>query len=450
MKAMGISVTSIPDSPIGNLTRQTVVALSDEEKADLNYEKAIEIIFNASRNEEHAAELQTAVDLASESVRQTLSFTRNTVMPHIRKVIDAYSGMVKDTETVPMPYQIKPVYIHDSVKHGVAASLIDGYANGLDTNPPVQVRLAKLDEATVLSLIEYPGEEEFNEHIKELLTVNNNEGLKQIVEVLEGSRDTAALNKEFAIAMIMVLKALNDPREEVKITLTEYNAQRAVLLTYYSKVVLKIIDGNNHHVRNGILYPMVGSGDPKVILVNGDVYSSMLEQGLTVEVLIGNELTGRKYPSQKLLEPEVIDELTKVYERDRVIRANAHELERNNMIRIAVCNALRDDQQERAKAEEFVIEGDTVTKSWERLRGIVDKVYSTHLRELEPTTIIAAAVVGTWYGHTDAGKIIDIMFETERKHPGLPSGEIALLATLRYITNWVWSQFIIDKKDQLI
>ncbi|MNX81929.1 hypothetical protein D3C86_1136370 [compost metagenome] len=94
------------------------------------------------------------------------------------------------------------------------------------------------------------------------------------------------------------------------------------------------------------------------------------------------------------------------------------------------------------------VAGDDAGRSWIRLREFVDGVYAGAGQNADPALIISAAVCAVWYGHTDVGRVVDAMLAVEKANPNLDTREVATLATLRYISDWVASQIaVVDQVE---
>lgn len=437
----GVQLGVIPDTPLALLVRATpTLALKAEETS---YSGLIENLVELSREDDHAELLREAVDLASQGVRNTLNYTRNTVMPHLRKVIQAHADRVAAVGEAKMPYNIVASYTPEIYKVHAGVDFARQYENSPAPVTQRLVNLGKLDGNDIVQLTRLTDDGDFNESMEDLLTANGGEGIQAIQKVLEGICTVDQIDPIYSLPLAILLRNMETPKEGVALNLTDYNAARAVVGNAAGKIALTLVERLDHQVRSSVLYAKLLRDDPKTIEVVGEVYRVLLEKGLTAEQVIANELLNRKYRGLTLLEPDVQEELNEIYKRDQAARQQAHQLNLRQVSREAVLNVLRDDQRERAEKGEWVIEGDSPEKSWSRLKTVVDKIYTNSTIDPEPSLVIAAVLCAVWYAHTDAMRYIDIMFDIEKWRPELPKEQIATLAALRYIAEFFGSMIAV-------
>jgi hypothetical protein len=279
------------------------------------------------------------------------------------------------------------------------------------------------------------------------LNAEEGRGLSAIADVLSGRVGIANMPVEFSLPLAIVLRNIETPKEGVQSSLTAYNDARAVLSNVAAKRALSLIDQLNIQIKNKSLYKGNFVKELGVIELTGEVYKILLNEGLTSEAVIGNELIGRKYIGGQMLNPEIIAELTDIYARDYATRKQAVSISKHEHTRKALQAVLREDVNMIAEKGEFVIEGDSAEKAWGRLRQFIDALYEHNGLQFEPSGIITAAICVVWYAHTDAARVIDIMFKVEKEQPGLPAKEVATLATIQYLSEWVGSMMLPTKAE---
>lgn len=440
----GVKLGAFPDTPLAILVRETPTVGISPESSD--YQSAIAELVELSRDEEHGEVMTDTVQLSAETVRRTLDYTRNTVMPHLRSVMEAHQAAVEALESPPLPFNIVTVYQPEIYKTDVAANFLERWANTPAITPPAPTSLGYYTAEEVLSLAKLSNDTGFNGSMEKLLNANGGKGIQAIIDVLKGSLSVQAIDDTLSLPLALVLMNIDTPKEGVAMTMTQYNATRATMANIAGKKALVLQMRLNHALTTNNVY-FGNQITPGVITVCGEVYRLFLDKGLTTEALIGNEMLNRKYRGVQMLEADALAECTAMYERDRDVRAQAHVMNKRKLSRQALLDVLRNDQKRIAAEGAFTVEGDTAEKSWGRLRDFMSAVMGTIWADAEPSTIIAAAVCRVWYTHTDAWRFIDIMFDIEKNNKGLPVKELATLATLRYIAEWVASQVVVIKQD---
>lgn len=448
ISSKGISLAPLPDTALAFLVREMPLATIKAEETD--YTTAGGILTDLSRGESHNEVLQRVVDLGSDSVRRTLAFSRNVVMPHVFRVVEDYTKEMTTNTNAPMPFDIDRKFLHDAVKTDIARNFLERWENAPAVTPATGANLGIYEPAEILELVKISNDGDYNEHVETLLTEDGGKGLQSLIEVLKGTLAITALDGRFQLAAAVILQGIAaTPKPGVAMTLTAYTAAVNSMANYAAKHALTAV-GRMQQERNGqALYPAVFQHDAKTIPVVGEVYNDLLEKGFTVDMLFGNELLGRKYHGASLLLPEAMKEMTEAYNRDRVIRQEAHNLDRQRMSRKAILDVLRNDQKKIAESGEFPVADDSADRSWQRLKGFIDSVTSNHAwHHYEPSTLIAATICVVWYAHSDAHRIIDNMFELEKTNQGMPPSELSTLASLKYITEWVASQIGVGKHSE--
>lgn len=441
----GLTLGVVADTPLALLVRKTPTLAMDA--ANTDFSGLINQLVDLSRDNDHSELMGEAVRLASQGVRATLDFTRNTVMPHLRKVIEGHANIMANLGAAKMPYDIRQFYTPEIYKLPQGVEFARQYEN---TPAPVtqrNVEFGKYEADEIIQLTKLTDDGDFNSSMVELLSADGGAGIKAIQSVLEGQAQAGQIDPCYALPLAIVLRNLETPKEGVSMTLGDYNAARASVGNAAGKIALMQIEKLDHQLRTGVLYAKLLREDPKVIEVVGEVYRELLDKGLTTEMVIGNELLNRKYRGAQLIDPDNQAELVKVYEQDRNNRQQAHQINLRQASRTAVLDVLRADQKARAEAGEWVIEGDTAEKSWSRLKTVVDKIYAASPLDPEPTMVIAATVCAVWYAHTDAMRYIDIMFDIEKGRPDLSKEQIASLAALRYIAEFFGSMITVSGGD---
>lgn len=448
ISAKGAHLVPMPDTALALLVREMPTSTINAEETD--YAAAGTILTDLSRGEDHAAVLQRIVGLGSDSVRRTLSFARNTVMPHIYRVIEAYTAEMTKNTNVPMPFDVKRHFEHDAAKTAIALNFLERWEYAPAVTPVANVELGVYTPEEILDLVKISNDGDYNEHVEALLTDDDGAGVKQLIEMLKGIRPITAVDNQFQLPAAVLLQGIvTTPKPGVAMTLSAYTAAVSSMGNYAAKNALGALSRLKAQRADQVLYYGIFQHDAKTIPVVGEVYNDLLDKGFTIDMLFGNELLGRKYHGASLLTPDAMAEMTEAYNRDRAIRQTAHNLDRQRMSRQAILDVLRTDQQAVSAAGEFTVAEDSAEKSWARLRGFIDNITTNNTwHSYEPSSLIAATICAVWYAHSDAHRIIDIMFEQGKANPNMAPSEQATLASLQYISEWVASQISIASKDK--
>jgi len=445
ISAKGIHLVALPDTALALLVREMPTNTINAGETD--YAAASQILVDLSRGEAHAEVLHRVRSLSSDSVRRTLSFARNTVMPHVYRVVEEYTKVMDENKNVPMPFDIERYFRHDAVKTNVARDFLERWENAPAVTPANNLNLGQYEPAEILDLVKISDDGDYNEQIAELLNADGGKGLNDLIQVLKGTLDITALDNNYQLAAAVLLHAISTkPKAGVAMTLSAYTAGVNSMANYAAKNALKSRNRLENERTTQTLYHGILRNDVKVISVVGEVYNDLLEKGFTVDMLFGNELLGRKYHGAELLLPENMKHMQSTYEFDRVTRQEAHNLDRQRMSRKAILDVLRNDQKAVAESGEFPVADDSADRSWQRLKGFIDSITSNNAWHFyEPSTLIAATICAVWYAHCDAHRIIDNMFELEKTHKGTPPSELSTLASLKYITEWTAAQIGVGK-----
>ena len=444
LSAAGHELIAIPNTPLQALVSFIPSAGIDPEKA--SYDSVIEGYVNLTRDEQHHELACTTIDNAVAGVRKTLDFTRNTVMPHIRRVLEAHSNVMASYAAGKPPIEFKYAYLPEIYSHHIARDLMANWEGLPTATSPGAVNLGRYEKEEILELAKISSNEAFNEDLADLLSTNGDEGYKQIIEVLAGERNVTQLDPKYSLPASIVLQNIEQPKEGVNSTLAIYNANRGAAATVAGKAAVELIGGLTHAQRTMNVYQSLTIRPGEQVLLNGEVFKELAGQGLTNEAMIGNELMGRPFRGMDLVKPENLEKMMAAYEADRLTRQQAAKIEQQTNSRKAIMECLRDDLYAMAEKGDFLIEGDDKERAWSRLRTIVDKILASEWKNIEPIYIIASALCVTWYAHTDAARFIDIMLDVEKKNPGLKETEFDFLATLQYIATWVAS--MVDVQGQ--
>jgi hypothetical protein len=445
LSEQGITLEVHADTPLSAIVRDAPLVGFDP--AQSSYDVISAGLLDASRGESHAALMSQTVELVTESVRRTLDYTRNVVIPHVREVLALFEQRLEGIDMVPLPYDLRFNYLAEIYKTRAGVEFASRWENNPAVTVPAGLTLGAYSPQEIEELSQLTEDDGFNSSLKELLSAQGGKGFQQIAEVLSGRMTIGQMLPEFSLPLAIVLRNIEMPKQGVSISLTAYNDARSILSNAAGKTALGLINNLSIALKNKILYKGNFIREVGTIDLVGEVYKLLLDDGLTSEAVIGNELLGRKYVGSQMLAPEVLNDLIEVYNRDYAVRKQAVSIQKVAFTRKALQEALRENLNTVSQKGDFIIEGDTADKCWGRLRTFMDALYEHNGIQFEPSEVITAAVCVVWYAHTDAARIIDIMFRVEKEQPGLPAKEIATLATIQYLSEWVGSMILPTKAE---
>lgn len=442
-----VRLTVAPDTPLAVLVREVPTIGIDPTLA--TFDSLIKGFSELSADSDHHDLLCDEIEKAKAAVRTTLNFSRNVVNPHIRRVVARVDAIMESYAEGKPPVEFRYVYLPEVYDTHAGRSLVESWANTPSASSPGALNFGNYSAEEILELSQVTNDNEFNENIRALLVAKNGEGVRQISEVLNGTRNVSKLDDIYSLPCSLVFKAIEQPKEGVGMTLSNYNSNRVLIANVAGRAAFIMTQRVVRAIKDKTLYySLVKPAEGEVVEIYGEVWAGMLEEskaahgegGLSAEALIGNELLGRPYRGVALMDPANISRCHAAYERDRNVRSEAAEQDRARHLQRAISSALRDDLHEIAEKGEFTIEGDDKERAWVRLKDVVDKIMDSPQRSQPAIFIIAAALCVTWYAHTNAALFMDIMLDIEKRHPGMPETEFDFLATVTYITRWVVSQ----------
>lgn len=436
------SLTPVVNTPIATLTRAIC-----EDGIESDAEGDVLSLLAGAANERNSAHTEAMAELAhtcAQSIRTVLQLSRNVINPHLKTVIEIYDGILKDTTTQAVsPYIVNQFHHPEIYTDPVINDMLSRYSNVTKMGLLDKiVQIGHYEREDIMRLLSVSDQRDINLNLRELLTADDNSGLIAVTNLLNGkvaAIDVLRHKPELSFPLAVILEAIEEPTEGVTKTLSEWQADKSLLLNNAINVLKTYGARVDADLSNKFLYDNSKPRSEHQINVNGAAYLHYIEKGLTVNALIGHEILGRPFSGEKILEN--IEVLEKAYQKEHLALEQAFRIQLNTTKALAMVKAVRADAENRIKAGEFVLEGDTAEKVRQRVNATLEGITQSNFKFGDQILNITAAVMRIWYYHTGAPQYMDYRLEVEREGGGnLTAPEIATLATVRYVVRWCLSQ----------
>lgn len=422
----GLRVLPNDGTPLMNLVQATDFSLVGEcldQGADL-----IQLVQDRSSSDLHGAVKQDIIDLGAAAVSRLHQTVREKVLPEIKEIVPQVQEQIAARRvSAILPYTINMVEIPAVYSNGALEALANRYP--ADNTQYASRILYPVDIDTVIELCK-TGMEGFDKELATGLSLKNNEGYAQIRKVLIGEMVPSEIDPDYLPGLLVMAAAIyNEPCAGVNLSLSDYNAQVNKLLGVTATMVRAVMMRNAVNDRAGLLYSAKKRESLSVINVMGKTYRKMLDQGLTPEAVIGNEMAGRRFSQGQLIEKK--DELEKVYAREMSLRGLRVQAEMVGVTRQILTTIFTRKCNERF--------GEEAEASINSLKKMVANVSEKNCDDIHQ--MVTELVCELFYPGTDA-----LVFIATMNHVGRTVAEdtdpreIALMATYKYISRWLVRQ----------
>ena len=390
----------------------------------------------ADGQSEHSNAMDTVTQMVAKGVSSLLDTTRNIVVPDIKDVItkvqqlaDGYVTNTMDPFTVVMKESPKVYW------DPLLIELVERFSE----TPAREVQrrqLPTLDGEALKKKIQ-TGADGFDNLIEELL---GEDGYHWVNETFSGNVELNQLHPDYAIALHLLCKNMHDdPAEGTRLSLMDYNDYISRMIEQSGRIAYHALETHRRRRKLGSLYvgPSRMVDGYREIEVDGEVYRKLLDEGLVPEVLFGNELSGRRYMANQLL--EVKDELLNLYNREMRLRSTRHRLEQTNKLREylekVVSLMINERDEDQLPADRAALH-----------KRLADYVRSINDHEFDNLSMLCRNIVcHVFYAHTDAKRLLVIGDRIGSEYPDVDPREIMLMATIEYISMWVAKQIRLDR-----
>lgn len=390
----------------------------------------------------HTECTESIVTLGVKAVRSLSDLTKNTVNPHIRAVLEQIARRVDDGGGSVDKWSITPNTLAPILNNTVTHGLVSPLRGSVKSDPNTDGKsIGNFNAEYIRSVAKLLRGDGFEEMIESALAEDQSELMHFTQQFLLGRviiRENTS--PEQLVIPLVVATATRTPPAGVEVSLATWELNRATLINVLSHAIIRKIDAYELQITQGLLYSTARLQSKGDILVNDRVYRTMIDKGLTPEIVIGNEILGRKYLTFQLLSEGAMKECTAAYNVNRSADEQARKLNEKTYRISAIQDTLRNDLNRIAEQESWPVDGDSREKAWGRLKTITEKVLTGPHKDNPTEDVVAAIILGTWYAHTDAWRLMDIATRIAKEDPELQSSELFALAKIEYVAKWLASQ----------
>lgn len=408
------------------LSIDTAIAANNlAENADL-----VSVLQTASNTDAHRLAKADIIRLASKSACRLHEVVRNTVIPKIKEVAAEVQEFVNARRVAAiLPYNIVMKEIPAIYSNQGLVQLAERYPapSNLDiqSRDLAPITLDRLKELCKTGMAGFDGE------LDAVLSLENDLGYAEILNVLTGKKGVQELHDDFQPGLLVTAQAIYEqPEPGVNLSLADYKDHVGRVMGRSAQAIRGALVRYQNIEKLGTLYTADGRNSLSTIVVMGKPYRKLLEEGLSPEALIGNEMSGRRFTQGQLIEKK--DVLEQIYSREMNLRAIKVQTEMAGIVRDALNQIV-------GKAALEACSGEELGAATATLRDLVSKVTQRNCDDLN--TLVTEVVCEVLYPKTDALTFIRLMNRVGASlDQDTDPREVALMATAKYIIHWLCRQ----------
>lgn len=392
---------------------------------------------------EHSQAMMRCVDLAIPAVRRSLDYARNVVVPEINEMLSVVDQAVRGVMSRRRdPFTVVPVVVPALMRNSNLHEMVERFSQ-TTISPIKSKKVVEFAEGDVRELLA-TGAGGFDTDVGDMIDAGKDYAWfpNLLAEFWRGGCELDAIPTFCQPLLFVMARAMYDnPPTGCLMGLADYNNYVSQVIAQAGRSTFSAIENSSNDRRLTRLYvstpamPKGETGYVGCIYVNADVYNDLVEKGLTPEALYGNEYGDRSIlPSELLLRK---DELVESYKRQRVFNDRRNELEEFNVIKDVISDTFKASIAARAEGS-LVVSRETY---YAALSDAMQMVIPPRMANL--SALVRDMVCAVFHRHTDAVRYLQLIDEIGK---GLDEEtkvrEVALMATIEYITIWVARQLI--------
>ena len=405
----------------------------------LDVEDPVKILEYVNSVEAHTVCMAQAKETIVRSVRQLSDLVKNTINPHIVRVVKCVSDWT-DTSTS-AGIAIEQVSLPDNLKRDFIKSLAFKYK---DIPTPTVSQLGhgmgeiSIDQAkAALNLISSSG--------SFIYAPEDNVLGKALAFCINGDYEASLADINVALTVMLLATGISSPGENVQMPLTTWEINRNAIINKAAKWLIKAYVDYGRAVENKALY--IGPRNAKKVVVNKDVYAALVELGSAPEILLGNEYLGRKHRSVALFTDEAArEDCKKAFTLNEAAIARKSEVEARRQRTRTIAGALLSDAKAFAENDSWPVQGDSLERAKGRINVVFNKLMNGPLRDGNLDDLVAAVILAVYYAHTDAWRLISIAQDLLKDDPELNADEAYSLAKIEYVGQYIAAQLTLKEE----
>lgn len=437
------------DYQIASADPATVLHNLPERLNAMSMERGIDGVVN------HDEVMRELVELVSTTVGTSIDRARNVVSPKIKEVVDQVtSRMEADVVSDLMPVTVIPDFHKAIWDSPILAGMVEKFAGIPIETVKLGFNLPSKTEDEVIALLK-TGSERFDLEIHEFvreITPSHVHALYQTFfagELLTDRSLADAINvytsprDDILVIYLLAHRLYHDVPEGVTVSLSAYRESLVTLMAQSARSIAGVSAMRLRDVQQKKLivrYP-TESIDRAVpgqtfITVNGVVYNEWLNEGGSIEVLLGSYVTEKELGYRALLENAEF--YSKAWERhQRLFKMHLNAQTYNRIV--SAFRHVLSIQISSLGADDHPV-GKAVLQ--EKLTEVLSMVKESDTKDIQ--LLARKLVCRVLFAHTDAEKILNRVDQYAIANPTIDIREAALLAVVDIVAEWVTKLMVVE------
>lgn len=417
----------------------------------LSMERGIDGVVN------HDEVMREIVDQVATTVAASIDRARNVVSPKIKEVLEQVTArMEADVVSDLMPVAVIPDFHKAIWDSPILAGMVEKFSGIPIETVSLGFSTPSKTEDEVMDLLK-TGSERFDAEIQEFVReltpahVHNlyqtffagegvtQQSLSDVINIYTSQRDNI-------LVIYLLAHRLYHDVPEGSILNVSLNVYRERMVTLMAQAARSVAGASAMRLRDVqqkkliIRYPAEGIDravpGQTAITVNGAVYNEWLNEGGSIEILLGSYVTEKEQGYRSLLENAEF--YTQAWERNQrlfTMHLNAQAYSRVvSAFRFVMSTQISNLGPDDHPAGKALLQ--------EKLTQVLGNVKEKDTKDIQ---LLARKVVcRVLFAHTDAEKILDRVDQYANSNPGIDIREAALLAVVDIICEWVSQLMVIE------